>query len=308
MASISDNTVKVVRKPGRPKTIDTKKSLIEKKGIIQNPLDKTDAVEFRYTEPLIFKLLWNYFKHMNIENLHIIFRAKDVIIYGIDHSQKNSIYVKINVPMVNIYYCKQELHVGISLKTSLAYINTIDKNTKFIEISSKLEEQKSIIMFVFCTELASLEAHKINLISEYETLTQETEKEFLNLDDYKISMKFPSKFLKKKMNDISLCKTTTVDFVQDGKGEPFTIMYESADKCGSSRIPFKVNDKINFKSGLTDDETFRITVLLDNLKSISTAGFTNDVELFMSENKSILFKTKLDDVIELKILTQILKD
>jgi hypothetical protein len=231
------------------------------------------------------------------------------VIYGKDHTENSSIYARADVSKLDIYYCQSVLDIGVSLKNTLAYMNTIDKkDTKFIDIVSRESESKANVRIIFGTTMGALEAHKINLKLDHEKMTPEKEKEFLDLNNYKINFKFPPKYFKKKMNDISLCKANTVEFIQDGKGRPLTISYESENKCGSSKIPFKDNDKISFNSRLDDDETFRITASLEDLKSISTAGFTNDVEIYMDENKSILFKTKLDDVFEMRILTKTVCD
>jgi hypothetical protein len=305
----ADQPQPVKRRPGRPPDPKNKKDVQKKNGIVASPSSDQNILEMRYADPIIFKSLWSHFKHMDIESLQHIFRKGEIIIYGKDHTAHSHIYARINANHVNHYFCKDEFDIGVALKVMMPYMNTIDKKeTMHIDIASRYSEYKNNIRIYFGTAIGALECHKINVMSGYDSLTREKEREFLDVGSYKIRFRLPPKYFKKKMNDVSLCKTTTIDFIQDGKGKPLTIEYEAENKCASSKIPFKLSDKINFESDIAEGESFRITTYLEDLKSISSVGFTNDVDIYMDEDKSILFKTKLDDAIELRILTKTIKD
>jgi hypothetical protein len=295
------------KRPGRPPENKNKKDPSKRVGIVVDPHVKDNRLELKYSEPIIFKVLWSHLKMMEISNVQIIFRKDEVIIYGQDHSEHNHVYIRIDARKLDMYYCESEFDIGISHKITSAYINTIDKkDTRHIDIVSKKKDSTESITIAFSTMMDSYEIHKINVADEYEKLTKGLEAQFLDTN-YKVSFTLPDKYFKKKMADFSLTKTETIDFVYNGKGSPFTIMYEDPNKCASSKIPFIGAEKINFKSQMKDGETFRITAPLDDLKSMSSIGFDNNVDIHLDENKPILVKTKLDDegIFEMFILTRV---
>lgn len=138
---------KTPRKPGRPR-----KSIIKlpkpRNGIVMAPSDAKHYIEFLYDKPLIFKKLWQFFKLLACDKLHLSFLKDSIIIYCSDHHKKSHIRVKINCNDVNHYYCEKDLDIGLLCKNPELIMGTIDKSyNSILFVSSHDNIQKILTSF-----------------------------------------------------------------------------------------------------------------------------------------------------------------
>ena len=123
-----DDSKKTTKKkrPGRPRKIPLREPR-PRNGIVSQPKDENNFIEFLYDKPLIFKKLWQYFKLMAVDKIQIIFRVGEIILWSEDHHKKSKMRIKINADKVNHYYCPEELDIGMSCKNPELIMATIDK-------------------------------------------------------------------------------------------------------------------------------------------------------------------------------------
>src|SRR6185436_1162454 len=135
---------KIPRKPGRPRKKPANQPK-PKSGVVAKPTDAQHYIEFLYDEQMVFKKLWQFFKLMAVSNIHMVFSSDCIFIYCKDHHQKSDIRVKIDCNLVNHYYCKNELDIGVCCENLTKIMSTIDKNYNSILFLSTCDNiQKNI--------------------------------------------------------------------------------------------------------------------------------------------------------------------
>jgi len=289
-------------KPGRPRKNPVKDPQ-PINGIVINPKDKDNFIEFLYDKPLLFKKLWQYFKLMAVNNLHIIFRNSEVILWGEDHHKKSKMRIKIDTNKINHYFCKEEIDIGILCKNPELIMATIDKTYNSIVFISKMGYNQKDIRIILKNDIEIDETHIIELIGEYDKMSNE--KMFLD-KDYTIKFELPGKYFKKMISDIrSFSDQITIR--QDSPTGPLIFEYTKSDKKVKSYHIVRNNKIIKFKSKLKNDETFRVSFKIDYVKPISSALLSENIIMYVHENKPLMFSIVMDNgTIGLTILTDII--
>lgn len=299
-----DNKSLKKKKPGRPRKTPIREPR-PRNGIVNQPKDDNNFIEFLYDKPLIFKKIWQYFKLMAVDKLQLIFRLNEIIMWSEDHHKKSKMRIKINTDMVNHYYCPEELDIGMTCKNPELIMSTIDKSYTSIVFLSKTGYTQKDIRIILKNDIEIDESHRIELIGEYEKISNENM--FLD-SDYTIKFELPGRYFKKMISDIRAF-SDQITIRQDGPNEPLIFEYTKQDKKVKSYHIVRNNKTINFTSNLKDDETFRVSFNIDYVKPISAALLSENIVIYAHENKPLMFSIVMDkNTVELKILTEIIDD
>lgn len=290
--------------PGRPRK-NPKKEPIPKKGISKTPIDPEHVVEFMYDNPLMMKKIVAFFKSIAAQQIQIIFRAQDVIMYAKDHHEKSHIRIRIDATKLNHYYCKSNLDIGIAQKDLEMVLNVVDKDYNSIVIISKKSTIQETINIILESSIEIDENQDIELIGQYNHM--DNEQVFIN-ESYTIYWQWSGKYFKKFINDI---KTITDEFavVQERCDKPLTFEHNSNNKKIHKHYIVKNSSKIKLKSKLLGDDTFRVDMRVEYIKPISSAHIADDILILVDENRPLMTKAMIDNnVIEIKTLTEIIDD
>jgi len=287
------------KKPGRPR----KKPMRvhdPRAGIAAAPHDIAHCIEFIFDEPIIFKKLWTYYKAMAISKLQLIFRRDELIIYGEDHSHKSKVRTRIDARRITHYFCRTPYEIGILFKGTESTMMTIDAEYTKLAIYSEAARMHQNIKTTLSNEMDIDENRTIELIGEYPHI--EDESMFLD-DAYTIKFELPGKYLKKMLNNIRMF-SDQITVRQDARVDPLVFEYKSASKKISSMNIFKSNSKIKLQSTLEDSDTFYMNFKIDYVKPISAALASENITIWMHEDKPIMFTVLHDGgSVEVKILT-----
>lgn len=298
------NKVHKKNKPGRPRKIPLREPR-PRIGIVPNPKDPSNYIEFLYDKPLVFKKMWQYFKLMSVDNIQIIFRNREIILWCEDHHKKSKLRIKIHTNKVNHYYCTDELDIGMTCKNPELIMATIDKTYTSILFLCKVGCVQKDIRVILNNEIEIDESHKIELIGEYTKITNE---HMYNNSDYTIIFELPGRYFKKMISDIKAF-SDQITIRQDRYTEPLVFEYMTIDKKIKSYHIVRNNKNIKLISKLKNDESFRVSFKIDYVKPISSSLLSETITIYAHENKPLLFNTEMDKgVIELNILTDIIDD
>lgn len=94
------------KKPGRPKK-RAEVCPIGVRGIVSEPNDADDCVEFIYNQPMIFKCITSIFKEYDCDEVIFDFSPKQLQLIGCDHSATVVIRIIFNAADMNLYYFSQ---------------------------------------------------------------------------------------------------------------------------------------------------------------------------------------------------------
>lgn len=288
----------VKKKPGRPR----KNPVREKgpiNGIVNQPNNPNNQIEFVYDEPAIFKKIWNYAKCMAIESLQLIFRPSEVIIYGDDHTQKSRMRVRIDASKLNHYYCREPTECGIFNKNVEAIMMSIDETYNKISILIEIKDMRKHINLVLSNDIEIDENRRIELHASYPHLVDEME--FLD-QDYTLRFELPGKYFKKMLSNMRLF-SDQIAIRQDGPTEPLMFEYKNTVKKVFSKNIIRNSKKVKLQSTLTKDETFHSSFLIDYVKPIGLALASENITIWAHEKKPLTFIVILDNIVEVKIIT-----
>jgi hypothetical protein len=290
------------RRPGRPKKIVTPEEPQKKEGVVDTPSEIDYFIEFKYERPEVFKKLWAFFKSMDVDNIHMAFSKESINIYCKDHKGKSRIRAKIDCRKVNKYYCKEPIDIGLLCKNPQLIMNTIDKTYSSILFLSTCDNIRKNLHIILNNSSDIEESHKIELIGDYEKFTDDDI--FLD-EDYMIKFKLPGKYFKKMITDIkSLSDQITIK--KDGPKEKLIFEYTKNDKKIKSEHIINKSESIELRDNLDEDDTFRISFNIDDVKPFSSTFLSENIEIFADENKPLKFTIKMDEAIEIVILTKII--
>ncbi len=126
-------------------------------------------------------------------------------------------------------------------------------------------------------------------------------------EDYTIQFKYPKQiFLGKTIADIKTM-TSRMCITQETSDDQLEIGYRSKNKKTRSKHTARDPSRISLTSKLCPGETFRVDVMVQYIKPISSAQVADDIWLLVDENKLIMTKALIDDgTIEIKTLTEII--
>lgn len=296
--------VKVKKRPGRPRKTPLRKPR-PRIGIIKEPKDPSNFVEFSYDKPMVFKKLWHYFKLMAVNRIQIIFRKNEMVIWGKDHHEKSSMRAVIHGAKVNQYYCSEELNLGLLCKNPKLIMSTIDKTYTTILWLSKVGYTQKDLRIILNNEIEIDESHKVELIGEYDKMGDESA---YDNTDYTIKFKLPGRYFKKTMSDIRTFSDQLI-IRQDGPTDPLLFGYVKQDKKIKSFHIVQNNDNIDFVSKLKEDDTFRVSFKIDYVRPISDALLAENVYIHAHENKPLMICASMDDgTVDITILTEIIDE
>jgi hypothetical protein len=292
------------KKPGRPRKNPVKEPK-PRSGIVTNPTDASNHIEFLYDKPLIFKKIWQYFKLMAVNKIQIIFRKSEIVISCEDHHKKSKMHIRIDASKVNHYYCADLLDIGMLCKNPELIMSTIDKSYTSILVLSKTNNVQKDIRIILNNDIEIDESHKLELIGEYDKLSNE---EIFIDYNYTIKFELPGKYFKKMISDIRTF-SDTITIRQDSVNDPLVFEYVKTDRKIKSYNIVRNNKSIKFESRLTGDDTFRVSFKIDYVKPISSALLSDNIIIYAHENKPLMFSTTMDkSAIDVKILTEIIDD
>jgi hypothetical protein len=295
--------VKVKKKPGRPRKTPLKQPR-PRNGIVLNPKDDNNYIEFLYDKPLLFKKIWQYFKLMAVDKIQIIFRKTEIIFWSEDHHKKSKMRFKIDVNNVNHYYCSSDLDIGVFCKNPELIMSTIDKTYNSIIFLSKKQNIQKDIRIILNNDIEIDESHKVELIGDYKKI--ENEERFTCDNEYQIKFNLPGKYFKKMISDIRTF-SDEITIRKDSELDPLIFEYSKGDKKIISYHIVQNTKNIKLVSKLQSNESFRVSFKIDYVKPISSAMLSENITIFAHENKPLLFYINMDkNAIELKILTEII--
>ena len=303
-SEISNITVSKNRGPGRPRKTPIRKPK-PRCGIVLQPTNESNFLEFIYDKPAIFKKLWGYYKAMAIETLQFIYNADELYIWGEDHHKKSQMLTKINTKNVNHYYCGGNFEIGVTCAYLEKIMMTIDKTHSSASFVIKKGYDQKLMRISFSTDIEIDKTHTVELAGEYSKLA---DKQIFFDDDYTIKFELPGKYFKKMISDMKGF-SEQITLMQNGKDQPLIFEYITKDKKIKSEDIVRNNKLVKFASKLSGDETFRTSFKIDYVKPISSALLGDNITIYVHEFKPLMFSVDIDNgTIEIRILSQIIDE
>ena len=293
------------RGPGRPR----KNPVHEpepREGISDTPKINGNYMEYIYDQPLITKKVWGFFKALSAKHLELIFRDSEIIYYGNGHHGKNKVRTRIDANIVNHYYVKDSLDIGVPCADMGIIMAKIDRTYTNIKFESNKHQIRKNIVVTLQNNLEIDEEHTINLIGNYDNMKDKTEEEFLSEDEYPISFVLTGKYFKKMISDIKGFGERLI-IKQDSPEDPLEFAYQKRNGSVKGSNICRNKKKVKFKSKLKENESFRTEVFIEYIKPLSSAILADEITIYAHETKPLLLIAKVD-AIEVRVLTDVINE
>ena len=300
-------SVQIKKKPGRPRN---NPPYIPVNGISNTPNNTEHVMELNYCEPMVMKRIMNYMKNIAADNMQLIFTKDEVLIWTRDHREKSKVRITLFGNKMNHYYCKEEFEIGISRKDLEPVLSKIDKKYYRVSLFSVVGSTQKTINVQLENEWC-IQNHTIELAGTYTKFDYNIS---FDTPDPGLHITFPCDYFKKLISDMKPFKTINSSFsiCKHEVHAPLKIEIASDLKVLLHYICKK--DKVQCVCTISDDESFRVTVLTDNVKAISNSCLSDSLDIYCNEGQPLLFvirpveKTKKEEdtpAIEIRILTDI---
>lgn len=300
MQSVSENqeSIPKKRRPGRP-TNRPEQPKLTLDGIVSEPNDPNNLIEFVYHEPLIFKNLFTYFKNLKAKEIHIRFTKTDITFFTRDHSLLSRVIVKIDCKKVNWYYCSEEIWIGLNRDRAEKMFTNIDKTFYRISVIYKKGRPDNLLLMFKDNDLAKECYYKIDIsilmpdedLFNIENEIPKIEDENEDNDAYPIQFTLGAKQFKKTISDTnSYSETISIEKAWDYQLE---IKYNESSI--NYREVYKNPEKIKLVCNIKEGQNFQRTVRLANIKGLANSIVTDMITILCSNDSDLVLKSQIDE-------------
>ena len=279
------------RGPGRPSTKPNPPSL-EKVGIVQEPNDPSNTIEFVHKNPEMFKDLFTYFKNIKATNIYVRFTPAAITFFTRDSQKLSRIIAHIDGNKVNHYFCAKEYVTGIIRDLYEKMFAQIDKSLYKISILLKTDDPDHL-NFIFRDATVDKECYYKMKLARLEPDADLFDAEKVisarSIEtNYPVSFTLSDKQFKKTINDMS---NYTDKFAIEKMGKEdlqFTYVRASVTYHEVYRSP----EKIKLKSTIADHEIFRCDIRIDTIKSLASSMVESQVRLMCRDKEFLIFRSE----------------
>jgi hypothetical protein len=281
------------RGPGRPPSKPPAPPL-EKRGIVDSPVDSNNRLEFVYSDPSVFKSLFAYFKNIKARDIHLRCSPQGLAFFARDHSKTSRNVAIVAGDHVNWHYCEGAFWLGINRDHVEKMFAAIDKTFCKMTILQTHDDYNSLT-FIFKDAEVDKECNYKVTLSAYAPDEELFEAE-RSLAAEGLGANFPIEFtltakqFKKTVSDASNY-SDTVTFEKIG-AHPLQLTYNKSNMTYCE--VYRSAGKISLRSDVAPGASFRCTVKVANVKSLASSMVTDDVRILCREDDDILFRSAID--------------
>ena len=266
---------------------------LEKRGVVDSPLDSNNRLEFVYGDPSVFKSLFTYFKNIKARDVHLRCRPDGLTFFARNHTKTSRVVATVAGEHVNWHYCEGEFWLGLNCEKVEKMFAAIDRTFFKITLVQTHDDPNSLLCIFKDAELSKDDIYKLTLSAysrDEELYEAEASLTPAALAAFPVEFTLTAKQFKKVIGDASNY-SETVTFEKVGTN-PLQLTYAKADMTYSG--VFHSDLKIRLNSRVPDGTTFRATVKIANVKSLATSMVTDDVRVLCREDADLLFRSAID--------------
>lgn len=286
------------RGPGRPRRIVVPSSPI--RGIVPEPDEEDNLIEFSYFDPMIFKYLFTLLKNLKVRDIYFVFNKKYFTILTRDHTQ-NRIIIKVKCDKALHYYCgKDNLYLSINRDNIQAVFLNLNKSIDRVMISFA-EGSDMLKIRLNDSNLTKIKTRDVivsDKIADDELLTIEQE---IRDCDSSLSFSLTTRDFKDTIADAT-SYGDKIRIEKHGKA-PLCLTFSRAH-TNICTEEYGDPDKINLDCNLEDNDSFLCILHTMLLKCISVSVISSKVNIKCLSNNKAILTSHLNDLLEFSIFAE----
>jgi intracellular sulfur oxidation DsrE/DsrF family protein len=287
------------RGPGRPPSKPPAPPL-PFHGVVDNPSDPENIIEFVYGSPEVLKSMFTYFKNLKSRDVRICFSPTGVSFFSRDHTETCRVVATLPGASVNWYYCQKTHNTSINREKVEKMFASINKSFNKLTIVLRHDDTDAITFILKDPELdkdcrymfpTSSPDADVELMYAEKEITPEMLEPGPECK-FPIQFTLSSKAFKKSIVDASGYSDYLV-VEKNGGDHPLQFVY---DKVGTTyRETYKDDKKIKLVSSVEEGSTFRCALNLANIKSLASSMVTDSVAVYLRDDGDILLRSAVDE-------------
>lgn len=279
------------RGPGRPPSRPPAPTL-QHSGIVAQPSDAHNRLEFVYGDPSVFKAFFTYLKNVHAREVHLRCSPSGLAFFARDHSRTSRIVGVAAGEHVNWHYCAGTYWLCLARESVEKMFAAIDKSFFKFTIRQSWDDTESLT-FVF--KDASIDKdcfYRIGL-SAYtpDPDLYAAEAELAGLErSHPVEFTLSAKHFKKSVTDAAgHTDTITVEKIGDF---PLQITYATAGLVYNE--VYRDPARIALRAELPPGSAFRCALPVASVKSLAASMVSDDVRVICSADTDIVFRSALE--------------
>lgn len=291
---MNSNFTQPTKRPvGRPKSVKPEPQIISRQGVVAEPVDNTNVLEFAYNEPLNIKRVFSLLKLMCARDIRLDFKLNNIRISGTGHVRNNYVDLHIDATKLTKYYCRHNMICVVDGGHLERIMQKIDKSYSSIHFIAKQESYMKEIYIVLQDEDSSVkEYHTISLL-ESANIQNDIAVSNLSYNNYPLSFEMTSKYFKKIISDIGrFSKQFTVE---RRPGVILSFPYEGASGMVHVNHVFSNAETFKIYSTLDEQEFISTSVHIDDVQCLASSMIGAMVKVYIDHEQMMVFKTSVDD-------------
>lgn len=275
------------KKPGRPRK-NTTNGTIQVDGVVEKPSFENHIVEMVYCNSKCLRKIISLYRSYACSTIYISFKKNNVYWYSVDHTDKVHLYIDINCSNITRYYCNEPITYNIERTNLELVFNILKKDNSNISIVIEKDNTSKLLFSILDIEYDTTEKFEVDAViaKEYAIATKP------DVSLYPIEFKISSKHFKDRVSNIHKFETEIAS-IQKHHNRPLQIVCKDQRVAWSGE--FNDDTKINFKSKLKENETFIVSINVENLYSLSNNNLGNDFIINADHYKKLSCVTILDE-------------
>lgn len=264
--------------PGRPKTVRQDIPLIH--GIVPDPAQEGNIVEFVYHNPRIFKKKMSIYKAYSCSEVIMVFRADGLAIYGKDHIGKVTLCEFTNGAMINHYYCLESTAIAVKREDFDHIFNIVGKMHSKITFVMSGDARSKLYVSIGESEFDVSTTFWLNIQPVPDVAARLCLAELPDMSsdaDYPIRFSVSSPHLKTTINSIS--SLSDVMMIQKNAGAGLVLC---ADNATTAKLDFMIvyNSSQKIKLDATEEDgIFAASVYIEYVSPFAGANAGETVQV-----------------------------
>jgi intracellular sulfur oxidation DsrE/DsrF family protein len=283
------------RGPGRPPKKRPAPPL-RKVGIVDNPTDAQDRLEFVYDDPTMLKSLFTYFKHLKAVDVHLRCTPAGITFFTRDMAQTCRVVAELPGASMNHFYCDDTFWLGLNREKVERIFSSVDKSFYKITILHRHDDPDGLVIIFKDADIDKECYYRVSVSTldrDEELVAAEHATDAEALKDFPIEFRLTSKQFKKSVTDAGHY-SDTLTFEKLG-GHPLQLTYTRVGIVYNE--VYRTPEKISLRSEVADGALFRCTIPIANLKPLASAMVTDTVRIYCREGADILFRSEIDALV-----------
>lgn len=290
------------RGPGRPRRVVIPSSPI--RGIVSEPDEEDNIIEFSYFDPMIFKYLFTLLKNLKVRDIYFVFNKKYFTILTRDHTQ-NRIIIKVKCEKALHYYCGEDnVYLSVNRDNIQAVFLNLNKSIDKIFISFESSSDMLRIR-LNDTTLAKVKTRDV-IISD-----KMADDALLGVEQEIKDTESPLSFslTTRDFKDTIADATSYGDKIRIEKhgASPLCLIF-SRVHTNICTEEYSDPDKINLECTLDENDSFLCVLHTMLLKCISVSVISNKVNIKCLSNNRAVLTSQLNDLLDFSIFAEKLQN